>query len=49
MKRIEGILGVVFVTAILGASSVCLAATTDINESDPYVLDPEAKEELIAF
>ncbi len=49
MKSIEGILAVAFVAAILGASSVCLAATTDINESDPYVLEPEAKEELIVF
>ena len=49
MRNIEVVLAVVFVVALLGASSVGWAATTDINESDPYVLAPEAKEELVAF
>jgi signal transduction histidine kinase len=48
-RNIEVIFAVAIVTVILGASSVCLAATTDINESDPYVLEPEAREVLIAF
>jgi len=49
MRRIEVILAIASVIVLLGASSVCLAATTITNESDPYVLEPEAKEELIAF
>jgi hypothetical protein len=54
MKSIEVILAVAFVAAIIGAffnllSSICLAATTDISESDTYILKPGAKDELIAF
>jgi len=47
MRRIEVILAIASVIVLLGASSVCLAATTITNESDPYVLEPEAKEELM--
>lgn len=37
------------VVAFLGASSVGCAATTDGNESNAYILEPVAKEGLIAF
>jgi polar amino acid transport system substrate-binding protein len=47
-RNIEVIL-IVAVVALLGAYSLCLAATTDKTETDPYILQPEAKEELIAF
>jgi signal transduction histidine kinase len=49
MKSIEVILVVASVVALLGASSVGWAATTDENESNAYILNPEAREDLIAF
>jgi len=49
MRIIEVILVIATVVALLGASSVCLATNTNTTESDPYILEPEAKEELIAF
>ncbi|MDD1753431.1 MAG: cache domain-containing protein [Methanotrichaceae archaeon] len=48
-RSIEAILAVTFVAAVLGSSSVCLAAITDKNESNAYILQPEAKGELVAF
>jgi signal transduction histidine kinase len=48
-KQIEVILAVASLVALLGASSVGLAMTTDENESNAYILEPGAKEDLIAF
>jgi len=49
MRNIEVILAVACVVALLGVSSIGLAATTDENESNSYILKPEASEDLIAF
>ncbi len=49
MRYIEVILAVACVVALLGVSSIGLAATTDENESNSYILKPEASEDLIAF
>ncbi len=49
MKLIEVILMVACVIALLGASPIGLAQTSDANESNAYILEPEAREELIAF
>lgn len=50
MKRIEVILAVASVVALLGASSTGGAAmATDGTEKNQYVLEPETREELIAF
>ena len=49
MRYIEVILAVACVVALLGVSSIGLAATTDENESNSYILKPEASEELIGF
>ncbi len=49
MRDIEVILAVACVVALLGVSSIGLAATTDENESNSYILKPEASEELIGF
>ena len=50
MKRIEVILAVASVVVLLGASSIsCAAMATDGNESNQYILEPEAREDLIAF
>lgn len=48
-RCIEVILAVVCVVALLEASSIGSAVTTDINESNAYTLKPEAREELISF
>jgi hypothetical protein len=48
-RNIEVILAVALVVALLGASSVGWATITDENESNAYILKPEAREELIAF
>ena len=48
-RSIEAILVVASVVALLGASSVGWAATTDENESNAYILKLEASEELIVF
>jgi len=37
------------VIALLGASSVGFAAATDENESNAYIIKPEAREDLISF
>ena len=42
-------MAVTSVVALLGAFSVGSAATADENESNAYLLKPEAREELIAF
>jgi signal transduction histidine kinase len=47
-KRIEVILVAASLVALFGASLVGLAMTTDENESNAYILEPEAKEDLIA-
>ena len=49
MRDIEVILAVACVVALLGVSSIGLAATTEENESNSYILKPEASEELIGF
>jgi len=49
MRNIEVILAVVCVVALLGVSSIGLAATADKNESNSYILKPEASKDLIAF
>jgi hypothetical protein len=49
MRSIEVILAIACIVALLGASSVGSAATTDENKSTAYILKPEAREELIAF
>ena len=49
MKNIEVILVVASLVALLGASSVGWGATTDENGSNAYILNPETREELIAF
>ena len=48
MGSTKAILSVAFVVAILGAPLIGLAAANG-NDSDSYVLKPEAREELIAF
>lgn len=48
-RRIEFILAVACIMALLGVSSVGCAATTGENESSAYILKPEARDELIAF
>lgn len=49
-KQIEVILAVASVVVLLGASSISWAAmATDGNESNQYILEPEAREDLIAF
>jgi hypothetical protein len=48
-RRIEVILAVVSVVALLGAFSVGWAAASDENESTSYILKPEARDELTAF
>jgi signal transduction histidine kinase len=48
MRRIE-ILTAACIVALLAASSICGAATADENESYVYVLEPDAKEDLINF
>ena len=48
MGSTKAILSVAFVVAILGAPLIGLAAANG-NDSDSYVLKPEAQEELIAL
>ena len=48
MRRIE-ILAVACIVALLATSSIGWAATADENESYVYVLEPDAKEDLINF
>lgn len=48
IRRIE-ILAVACIVALLGASSVGWAATSDENESYVYILEPEARDDLITF
>jgi len=48
MRRIE-ILAVACIVALLGTSAVSLAMSSDGNESYVYVLEPDAKEDLINF
>ena len=49
MRNIETILVIASLVSLLGASSVGWAATTDENESNSYILKPEASEDLIVF
>lgn len=48
-RRIEFILAVACIMALLGVSSVGWAATTGENGSNAYMSKPEARDELIAF
>jgi polar amino acid transport system substrate-binding protein len=48
-RCIEVILAAACVVALLGASFLGWAATTDENKSNAYTLKPEAREDLIAF
>ena len=48
MRRID-ILGVACIVALLAAFPIGWAATADENESYVYVLEPDAKEDLISF
>jgi signal transduction histidine kinase len=49
MRRIGVILAVAFIAAILGASTIGIAAAEDKNESKPFILDSKARDELVAF
>ena len=48
-RSIEAILAVAFAIALLGAFSAGFAAATDENETNGYILKPEAREYLISF
>ena len=49
MRLIHVILMVACIIALLVTSPVGLAQTSDANESTAYILEPEAREDLIAF